>query len=247
MQKTAAVISYASYQKQYIKRLVKECKKFVSGEIVVVSFDKLFNGTKEEPLKSFSEIDLRLKYEPGYPSRYYHNLQRKAGYDVLQEDYDAIFFIDADEVPIGDKMKEWLDNAEVKDYRFASYWYYRDTCFQAVIPVDSIALVSVKSLNTANWFGNSERENYSEHHLWNRLTVGYGDKPMVHHYGWAGTKEMLLTKVTAWGHNEDRNWVELVENEFKHKFDLKCPWKPHDKYIKVKPFIGFYYDKQNEN
>jgi len=42
-----------------------------------------------------------------------------------------------------------------------------------------------------------------------------------HHYSWARTKEQMLTKVKNWGHRKQRNWQELVENEFSHEFNGK--------------------------
>lgn len=238
--KTAAVVSYCSYQKRYIDRLIKELRKFVAGEIVVVSCTHFFDGRKEVPFKGSGEIDIRFKYEKGHPSRYYHNLQRKMGYDILQGEYDAVYFLDGDEVPIGDKMKEWQNLAEVGNYRFASYWYFRDTCNQAKVWVDSAALVSTESLNEANWFAHDERESYAKFETWRRLTT-FQDKPMIHHYGWAGTKELLLRKVQSWGHNEDMDWVKEVNEEFDDAFDGTCFFKENDRYLTVTPFIGFKY------
>lgn len=240
--KTACVISYCSYQKHFIKPLVKEFTKFVTGEIVVVSFDRFFDGRKEEPLRSFGEIDLRLKFIEGHPSRYYHNLQRKAGFDVLQGEYDCVYFADGDEIPRGELMKDWQSNAEVANYRFASNWYYRDTCYQALEARDSLALVSIESLKNADWNSKDEREGFAKYESWRRLTR-FNDKIMVDHYGWAGTRSMLLRKVKSWGHNGDMDWVSMVKEEFKHKFDFKCPFSEYDRFKKVTPPIGFTFNR----
>lgn len=241
--RTACVISYCSYQKAFIRPLIKEFKKFVTGEIVVVSFDKFFDGKKDEPLKSFGEIDLRLKFEPGHESRYYHNLQRKAGFDVLQGEYDAVYFADCDEIPIGELMKAWQENqCELNtDYRFASNWYYRDVCYQATEAIDSLALVSMKSLlNDCIWYNDNEREGFAEYKSWRRLTRNWEGKVMVDHYGWAGTKEMLLRKVQSWGHNEDRDWVAMVNEEFKQGFGFRCPFEPYRVFRKVEPKLPLF-------
>jgi hypothetical protein len=29
----------------------------------------------------------------------------------------------------------------------------------------------------------------------------------------------MIQKVQNWGHNNDRNWIELIEKEFSHKFN----------------------------
>ena len=44
--------------------------------------------------------------------------------------------------------------------------------------------------------------------------VTYGAKPLVHHYSWVRSREEMLQKVKSWGHNQDRNWVKLVEDHF---------------------------------
>ena len=44
--------------------------------------------------------------------------------------------------------------------------------------------------------------------------------PLVHHFSWCrGSKEGLLKKVAAWGHNaDDKDWKALVEKEYEHPF-----------------------------
>ncbi len=32
----------------------------------------------------------------------------------------------------------------------------------------------------------------------------------------------MLKKISTWGHNKDRNWVELVEEEFTRPFNGNC-------------------------
>jgi hypothetical protein len=46
--------------------------------------------------------------------------------------------------------------------------------------------------------------------------------PMIHHYSWVRTKEQMLQKVKAWGHNADKDWVSLIEEEFSRPFNGKC-------------------------
>ena len=47
-------------------------------------------------------------------------------------------------------------------------------------------------------------------------------KPLVHHYSWVRTKEQMLQKVKAWGHNTDKDWVSLIEEEFSRPFNGTC-------------------------
>jgi hypothetical protein len=46
-----------------------------------------------------------------------------------------------------------------------------------------------------------------------RLAPGW-DRPLVHHYSWVRTREQMLRKVRAWGHNRDRDWEKLVAEHF---------------------------------
>lgn len=41
---------------------------------------------------------------------------------------------------------------------------------------------------------------------------------MFHHYSWVRTQDEMLKKVRAWGHKGDRNWVQLVNEEFTGPF-----------------------------
>lgn len=43
--------------------------------------------------------------------------------------------------------------------------------------------------------------------------------PIVHHFSWVRNKEDMLKKVKNWGHNSDKNWINLVEKEFSRPFN----------------------------
>ena len=55
-----------------------------------------------------------------------------------------------------------------------------------------------------------------------RNVKGINGKPMIHHYSWVRTKDEMLKKVLTWGHNKDRDWVKLIEEEFTRPFNGKC-------------------------
>ena len=42
--------------------------------------------------------------------------------------------------------------------------------------------------------------------------------PFVHHYSWVRTQEELLKKFATWGHFWERDWQQLVHNEYKQPF-----------------------------
>lgn len=45
---------------------------------------------------------------------------------------------------------------------------------------------------------------------------------MFHHYSWVRNKEEMLIKVNSWGHKNDKNWRELINEEFSREFNGKC-------------------------
>ena len=47
----------------------------------------------------------------------------------------------------------------------------------------------------------------------------YDNEPLIHHYSWVRTKEEMLKKVLNWGHKNDKNWSDLIEEEFSRPFN----------------------------
>ena len=41
---------------------------------------------------------------------------------------------------------------------------------------------------------------------------------IMHHFSWVRTKEQMLKKVKSWAHQGDKQWVSLIEEEFKYSF-----------------------------
>lgn len=242
--KIASVISYSSYHNAYIERCIEEAKK-VSDVVVVVSSRYFFDGTLDTELKEELVTDW-IGFRPNEePARFWHNLSRRTGYmNHGGVAYDFVFFIDSDEVLEGDKVKLWLDEVVEpdQDYKLAHFWYYRDTCYRARTPEEGAVLVSRETLESLDmeWFGARERENFSK--KWHYM-ASYQNKVLGHHYSWAGTKEMMLRKVSSWGHNQDKvDWKKIVENEYSHEFKYTCPFKPY-RFDKIEPYIGFTFNK----
>jgi hypothetical protein len=242
--KTAAIISYCSYHNPFIERCIAEARK-CADYVLVVSHSHFYDGQEDGHRLNLTALPCDysvLEWVPGQAARYYHNELRKYGLDQVQGDFDAYFFIDADEILEGDRVKTWLENEAQpgEDYKLAHFWYYRDTCWRADEVEEGAVLLSKESAQVANWWGDRERENFSS--KWNYMT-GYQRKVLGHHYSWAGTKGMLLRKVKSWGHNKDGNWSQMVEEEFQGDF-RGCPFRPNYNFTKVEPYIGFTF---NEN
>ena len=247
--KTIAIINYCSYHNAFIDKCIEEVKK-VTDNVIVVSSDSFFNGEKDFERKTFDNcVNMTVYYHDLLKARYWHNYCRFVGYQYAKENFgfNSVFFIDSDEILEGELTAEWLKNEAVigQNYKLACFWYYRDTCYRADQIEEGAVLISKESLESPemNWFGGREREDYCKD--WNYKT-GYNNHVLNHHYSWAGTKEMLLQKVRSWGHNEDNiDWVEIVENEFKHEF-VNCPFKDYT-FTKIKPFVNFTFNEDRLN
>lgn len=244
--KIASIISYCSYHNPYLEKCIEEAKK-VSDEVIVVANTHFFNGVQDTELRK-DLITHQLSLTEGYTSRQYHNIQRHDTYDqkLRKKGYDFIFFIDADEILEGDKVKLWLEEIVEKgeNYKLSHYWYYRDTCYRANQVEEGAVLVSTETLNSKdmNWFGDREREDFCKD--WNYM-ASYKNQVLGHHYSWAGTKKMILKKVSSWGHNADNyNWKQMVEDEYSREFNYRCPFKPYV-FNKIEPFVGFTFDAKN--
>lgn len=240
--KIASVITYSSYHNPFIERCIAEASK-VSDEVVVVAYDHFFDGTEDTELKTeLVTTLLRFSDYMPSPSRFYHNEARRAGYWSLGKHYDAVFFIDSDEILESDKVSQWLSEIAQKgeDYKLAHFWYYRDTCYRADMPEEGAVLVSHNTLSSTDmeWFGPREREGFSD--KWNHY-ASYNNQVLGHHYSWAGTKEMIMRKVSSWGHNADNiDWKRIVEYEYSHGFKYKCPFKDYT-FSKIEPYVGFTF------
>lgn len=41
----------------------------------------------------------------------------------------------------------------------------------------------------------------------------------MNHFSWVRSKQEMLLKVKNWGHNNDRDWLSLIEEEFSRDFN----------------------------
>lgn len=165
------------------------------------------------------------------PSAYWHNLARWTAVtnldspDFAKEDW--VFVLDADEIPEGGKVLEWLRQYELRQdtvYKFNNYWYFKKPTFRATTHEDSILLVQKKYLNSMDFvFGDDERD-----HIVRkcreagcpsvRQVNGLHGLPMFHHFSWVRSPRGMLDKLLTWAHRDDlfRNVdpVKLVDHVF---------------------------------
>lgn len=228
MSNVSVIVSYCSLDKRFIKPLLNQLLIF-SDDIVVVCFDKLLNGTHEElgdldDVRKLSPEKIKtlcLPFVQGNKSRHYHNLARWEG--VKYTKHDRILFLDADEIPEGEVFKSILDSNALEKFDavdFACHWYFRSATNQAKQKEQCGLLIKRDLIKEEHMF--TEHERWSYRHVRGikyAPMVSTPQGPILHHYSWTRTKEEMLTKVSAWGHMNDKDWKSLIEKEFTHDFN----------------------------
>lgn len=222
----SVVINYCGNEKIFLDALLRECSKF-SDDIVVSYGSHLYDGTIEDldHIKEYQtrfpnvqfvcyvvDKDLDLKKQKGVvarPTAFWHNMARWTGIRALKNK-EWVFLIDADEIPEGDLVKEWLD--QVMDvlncsecYKIATHWYFKSPTNQSMQVEDSILLIHYKNLTEDNVFGDYERDHLiraSKCGL-RRQVVNSRREIMWHHFSWVRSRDGLRHKVLNWGHRED--------------------------------------------
>lgn len=221
MHNISVVVSYCSLENRFMRKLINECLKFTK-DIVVASFDKFLDETEDTNLiKDFDIPYVNRIIVPIFKidNKLNHNLLRWCG--LKQAKNDFILFLDGDEIPDGQLMDEYLSNVNYKKYdaiSFMCYWYFREPFLRANTTEECGVMLKKELLNKDWIFHESERWNFrnkTNNFLDNQVHEG---KIIMHHYSWVRTKDQMLQKVKAWAHSHERNWTELVEEEFKGEF-----------------------------
>ena len=249
------IINFCSNEKCFLKPLLEQCTLF-ADEIVVSYGDMLYNGEKEdlnfiEPFKAmfpdvkFVQYNVNLtkpknemKGVHHRPLAYWHNLARFTAVNALSSDVDWVFVIDADEIPEGKKVKEWLNTVKLEprcSYKIATYWYFKLPIYRAKTYEDSILLINKKHLTAENIFGDYERDFTIKNSctVLQRMNMGLDGKPLWSHFSWCRTKEGLQKKISSWAHANDIfkgvNVDDVVNyifkdnevNDFVHNYDYE--------------------------
>ena len=235
----ATVVNFCSNEARFFPHCIEQARLF-SRQIIVPVCDHFFDGTPErrELLETiyaaFPDCHfIEYPYVPQkIPSRllkktslshFWHSLSRFIGVAFLDESIETVLFLDADEVPEGNRMASWLAESDYQQHlalRLANYWYFREPCYQALHWEDSPVLVQRRALDSERLLHENERD--AIYDLLpgpkRRAVTDQEGRPMIHHFSWVRTQEEMLKKVEAWGHRGDRNWKELVNQEFAKPF-----------------------------
>lgn len=243
----ATIINYCSNDYRFLRACVQQASLF-SSQVLVPFSDHFFDGLPENlALLKQSEQEnpearfLFFPFEAGHEAQYYVTFARWFALQEVADEVDYVLFLDADEVVDGQAFLDWKQQFHISRYKalkLANYYYFREPHWQAEVWEDSPLLIR-KELLQRDWIQHFD----DRQQPWNlapepkeRLICGADGKPMVHHYSWVRTREEMLRKVQSWGHNHERNWVALVEQEFAGEFSGKDFVHGYP-YQKVKPFI----------
>ena len=224
------IINYSTIDFRFIERNLRECIKF-SDSIIVPVCDHLLDGTPEDRAKlnetyKLASLSNKIKFieyewDSTKPSRYHHNMSRWIG--VSQSNAEYVLFLDTDELADGNDMKEYLESDRYKQFdviTFDSYWYFREPIYQALTMERSAVLWKRSTCEQPVIFHEWERGSFQVFsHLRCTEQEKLNDRTIFHHYSWVRSKEEMLAKVKAWGHNKDKDWKALVEEEFSRDFN----------------------------
>lgn len=227
------ILQYSTIDIRFLSSNLEQLSK-VSNEIIIPIFDHYFNGEPENEKLLNDSIEIISKYKKataytiewqGYNNNpaYYHNLSRLLGTQIAKN--DILFFVDADEIVDGDEFNVWLNTKYNKNYSYwlTCYWYFREPIYQS-INAESAGLLIPKSY--CNWNINIREErqqlfNTTPNFINGDYTpiLSSNGTPMMNHYSWVRSKDDMIAKVKNWGHQHDKNWIQLVEEEFSRPFN----------------------------
>jgi hypothetical protein len=237
------VINYCSNEEAFIVPLLQQCSLIQHAQIIVSVGSHLYDMTPENSnhILSLKEQFPHIQFvwytvdQPCPPSTllqrpnaFWHNIARITGFQESNQPW--ILFLDADEIPDGPLLHEWiqytLPNLPTEyAYKLANYWYFREPIYQATVIEDSPVLIHrsrithpIQQLMTDN-----ERDGIVDatHTQCIRHVVNTERIPMIHHFSWVRTPESMKQKVKAWGHKHDLDWEYLIDKEFSQPFSGK--------------------------
>lgn len=222
---------YCSNDFRWIKTCVEQASA-IAEEIIIPVCDHFFDGTPEnrevldktyEMLSHYPKVKIiEYQYTPGKETSYWDLMSRIIGKEHSNPDNEWIMYLESDEIIESERFLEWIDSKEYEKYesmKFDNYYYFREPIYQADHYEDSVVLVKRKYANI-NPFLKIAREQCHEYlNVPKRRYVrGLDNKPMIHHFSWVRTKEEMIRKVTSWFHNNDTDWISMVEKEFSGEF-----------------------------
>ncbi len=246
-QNRAAVINYCTVDYRFLDLCIRALQPFCEQIIIPVA-THFFDGTPEDKEllhRSYAEhrdcqfiqftFDETKPYGEYCPyqkedadwSHYWHSTARHIGFQYVHEGIDEVLFIDADEILEENRFSIWLeefDRSPFSAIRFAAYFYFRSASYRAKTWQSGPLLAKKEKISTKSLFSVLERKGMLYEIEGSNIDYvpGIDTFPLIHHYSWVKTKEELQKKVASWGHKAEKNWKELLEQEF------ASPFRGHD-------------------
>jgi hypothetical protein len=247
----AIVINYCSNDSIFIDAMLRECEKIGAGKVTVVVGSRFFVSLQPEnidhlryvaeryPWVQFVLYDVYEITDVKNPllhrkGAYWHNIARIHGTQKLDPKIEWVLFLDADEIPEGERFRDWFQSARLqqKVYKMANYWYFLDPELQSTTWEDSVMLVPRAACCYAVLMHDLERdgipivsglemERNVVAHVKGDANEATSGLPMFHHFSWVRSKEGLMKKVKNWAHKDDTDWEARVEKAIATQFDLK--------------------------
>jgi hypothetical protein len=229
LNKIAVVVSYCSNDRRFIETCLDQAL-LISDNVIVPISDHLFGGDPEniESIKilasKYPQVNFSIfEWYPGKFPRYWHNMSRILGNSLISDEYEWVLFLDADEILDVDLFNKFINSNTFESYdtyKLGCYWYFRDPIYQSKSFEASPVLIRKHLININPEDIHCEREQMFEYlNVPKQFLVLQDGYPLIHHFSWVRTKEEMLNKVKNWGHKNDTNWVELVEEEFSRPFN----------------------------
>lgn len=239
MDNISVVINYCSLEREFLNICLTQCMKF-SNDIVVSYGSHFYDGTIEDHAHIEQEIaknhkvkfvkyevdkSINLNLQRGVdkrPHAYWHNLARWTGLKGIKGE-GWVLFLDVDEIPDGDRVNQWLHSfnlAKNTSYSLANYWYFKSPNYRATEWESTSKVIYSTNISEKSIFGDAERDHlqnttgdYSENGI-----LGLDGCPLIHHYSWVRSEEILLKKIRSWGHSDQiKDPVNYVKSIFKNK------------------------------
>ncbi len=247
--KITTLINYCTNDYRFIRHCIQQASAF-SEEVIVPYTDFFYDGTAENTAllkKTIRENpEARFEYFPYDPSlnvlpQHWVTYARVVGWKKSSSESNFILFLDADEIVDSKRFIQWRSEFplhRMNAIKLANYYYFRETKHQSENFEDSVVLARKNLLNESMIMDFLDRESIYQNigNPKSRMVFGHDNHPLVHHYSWVRTEEEMIKKVSSWGHSHERDWINLVKNEFAGEF-TGVDFVHGYKYKTVEPFI----------
>lgn len=223
------IINYCTNDQRFINLCIDSVRN-ISCEITVTYTDCFYDGTPEninlidKTIVSNPDVNfIKISYESNKRREHeWCSYSRIVGYNSAKKETDYVLFLDSDEIIESKTCSEFINSDQFifgHDYKLEGYFYFRDVKYQALQLEDAAPLLYTKNLNINNVMLADRTSLFLNTPNIKHRHVTYDGQVLMHHYSWARSKQEMLKKVKSWGHKHDRNWSELIENEFSHDFN----------------------------